>query len=84
MYTTIMIPNIENIIDCDVGHRCRAAFRQELDSSSCQELENICKVNFDGGDYYYYLYIELTHDIDTVTDSLYFSLEDTVDSYYYD
>ena len=68
--------NIENIIDCDVGHRCRAAFRQEL--------ENIIKINFDGGNYYYYLYIELTHDIDTVTDSLYFNLEDTADSYYYE
>ena len=75
MYTTIMIPNIENIIDCDVGHRCRAAFRQEL--------ENICKINFNGDDYYG-IYTELTYDIDTVTDSLYFSLEDTADSYYYD
>ena len=70
-----MIPNIENIIDCDVGHRCRAAFRQEL--------ENICKINFNGDDYYG-IYTELTYDIDTVTDSLYFNLEDTADSYYYD
>ncbi len=60
--------NIETIIDCDVGHRCRAAFRQEL--------ENICKINFDGGDYYG-IYTELTYDIDTVTDSLYFNFEDT-------
>ena len=70
-----MIPNIENIIDCDVGHRCRAAFYQEL--------VNICKVNFNGDDYYG-IYTELTYDIDTVTDSLYFNLEDTADSYYYD
>lgn len=60
--------NIETIIDCDVGHRCRAAFRQEL--------ENICKVNFNGDDYYG-IYTELTYDIDTVTDSLYFNFEDT-------
>ena len=69
-----MIMNIANSIDWDIGHRSRAAFRQEL--------ENICKVNFDDNNYYG-LYTDLTFDIDAVTDSLYFNLEDAAENYGY-
>ena len=73
--------NIANSIDWDIGHRSRAAFRQEL--------ERTCKAQLDGenisdDDYVDpYEWDDLTFDIDAVTDSLYFNLEDAVEKYGY-
>jgi hypothetical protein len=73
--------NIENNIARDVYHACMLAFRQELDRT--------CKAQLDGEDISNDGYVDpyewddLTFDIDAVTDSLYFNLEDAAENYGY-
>ena len=76
-----MIMNIANSIDQDVHCGAFRAFRQEL--------ERTCKAQLDGEDINDddyadpYEWDDLTFDIDAVTDSLYFNLEDAAENYGY-
>ena len=73
--------NIANSIDWGIGSMIHAAF--------CQELERTCKAQLDGEDISDDDYVDpyewddLTFDINAVTDSLYFNLEDAVEKYGY-